>query len=316
MPKTTQVLKTSLLKHSQYLLHGSETIFLPKSRGKTYQTKVTPENNVTITANKTEEPWHAFCDGCEGIFAGNWGQFTIILEYWRSPCPLCFCMQSLVDCRRLNVQGTPMKFTVHGTYSHQTIENQLISNHWHANCSVEVGTGSFGWLLPSFCGHAVCQKRFKRCNRRWCRIATSTVPARRTDSSEEVHLWRCKNDSRSWCSTLIRPLEYLETDRKKIPTTIWLPLGSVLSGPLPSTSDQFTICSEPVIRRHTGSKLADQLRSWSQTEPTNKSTRTPQPTREHRRSSRKPYTTMDPDITLVCFGLIFEVVYRKCIFWH
>ena len=60
----------------------------------------------------------------------------------------------------------------------------------------------------------------------------------------------------------IRPLEYFETDQKDTPIAVRLPLGWVLSGPLPSTSGLFSICFKSVTESEEDSKLADQLRSW------------------------------------------------------
>ena len=40
----------------------------------------------------------------------------------------------------------------------------------------------------------------------------------------------------------IRPLEYFESDRRDTPIAVRLPLGWVLSGPLPSTSGLFSTC--------------------------------------------------------------------------
>ena len=52
----------------------------------------------------------------------------------------------------------------------------------------------------------------------------------------------------------------------------------------------------------------------SHTGLTNKSTRAPLGTREQRRSSKTPYTTMDPDITLVCSELMTRLVYWSTTF--
>ena len=57
----------------------------------------------------------------------------------------------------------------------------------------------------------------------------------------------------------IRPLEYFDTDRKDTPIAVRLPLGWVLSGPLPSTSGLFSTCFKAVSRSEEDAKLADQL---------------------------------------------------------
>ena len=60
----------------------------------------------------------------------------------------------------------------------------------------------------------------------------------------------------------ICPLEYCENGRKNTPIAVRLPMGWVLSGPLPSTSGLFLSCFEVVTQREFDPKLADQLRSW------------------------------------------------------
>ena len=60
----------------------------------------------------------------------------------------------------------------------------------------------------------------------------------------------------------IRPLEYFEADRPNTPIAVRLPLGWVLSGPLPSTTGLFSTCSKAVSSSESDWILADQLRSW------------------------------------------------------
>ena len=60
----------------------------------------------------------------------------------------------------------------------------------------------------------------------------------------------------------IRPLEYFEADRPNTPIAVRLPMGWVLSGPLPSTTGLFSTCFKAVTSSENDSILADQLRSW------------------------------------------------------
>ena len=46
----------------------------------------------------------------------------------------------------------------------------------------------------------------------------------------------------------IRPLKYFKTDRKNIPIAVRLPLGWVLSGPLPSTSGLISTASWLLVK--------------------------------------------------------------------
>ena len=61
----------------------------------------------------------------------------------------------------------------------------------------------------------------------------------------------------------IRPLEYFDSDRKNTPVAVRIPLGWVLSGPLPSTSGFYSTCFKAVsTNKYVDSELGDQLRSW------------------------------------------------------
>ena len=58
----------------------------------------------------------------------------------------------------------------------------------------------------------------------------------------------------------IRPLEYFTADEKRSPVAVRLPIGWVLSGPLPSSSCLTSTCFKVNIEQDHG--LARQLRSW------------------------------------------------------
>ena len=57
----------------------------------------------------------------------------------------------------------------------------------------------------------------------------------------------------------IRPIEYFETESKSSPIAVRLPLGWVLSGPLPSSSGLFSTCFKAVAKQD--SELASQIKS-------------------------------------------------------
>ena len=89
-------------------------------------------------------------------------------------------------------------------------------------CRVEVDTGLFERLLPGSCVQTLCEENFKRWNQSiWCRIITIPVLALRAGCSEEVQLWRCRNDPRSAFVPLSlpfglfpnRPKEYSKSHR-------------------------------------------------------------------------------------------------------
>ena len=58
----------------------------------------------------------------------------------------------------------------------------------------------------------------------------------------------------------IRPIEYFESDSKCAPVAVRLPIGWVLSGPLPATSKFISSCFKIVTEPETD--LAEQLKSW------------------------------------------------------
>ena len=81
----------------------------------------------------------------------------------------------------------------------------------------------------------------------------------------------------------IRLLEYFETDRRNTPIVVRLPLGWVLSGPLPWTSSLISTCFKTVTQRATDAKLATKAvvgMTSSHTGLINKSNCAPQSSRE------------------------------------
>ena len=61
---------------------------------------------------------------------------------------------------------------------------------------------------------------------------------------------------------VIRPLDFFETNQKSMPIAVQIPLGWVLSGPLPSTSGLLSTCFKVVTQIGNDFSLADQFRSW------------------------------------------------------
>ena len=58
----------------------------------------------------------------------------------------------------------------------------------------------------------------------------------------------------------IRPLEYFSADEKRSPVAVRLPIGWVLSGPLPSSSCLTSTCFKVNIEHD--NELASQVKSW------------------------------------------------------
>ena len=97
----------------------------------------------------------------------------------------------------------------------------------------------------------------------------------------------------------MRPIEYFETESKFSPVAVRLPLGWVLSGPLPSLSGLISICFKAVAKQD--SKLASQIKSnpgmtWSHMGLSSRSIAVQPLTIEQLRSSNNPPYTMRADI--------------------
>ena len=58
----------------------------------------------------------------------------------------------------------------------------------------------------------------------------------------------------------IRPLEYVSADEKRLPVAVRLPIGWVVSGPLPSSSCLTSTCFKVNIEQD--NELASQVKSW------------------------------------------------------
>ena len=116
----------------------------------------------------------------------------------------------------------------------------------------------------------------------------------------------------------ILPQKYFEADSKNAPVAVRLPLGWVLSGPLPSTFGLFSTCFKAVTsNKDADSELGDQLRSWYEMEsygafkqvvPSSAAD-----ARAKRYSTERP-TTMDCVIKWVWYGLKTRAVCRITIF--
>ena len=62
----------------------------------------------------------------------------------------------------------------------------------------------------------------------------------------------------------IRPIEYFESESKCAPVAVRLPIGWVLSGPLPSSSNFASTCFKAIIEPE--QDLVEQLRTWYELE--------------------------------------------------
>ena len=96
---------------------------------------------------------------------------------------------------------------------------------------------------------------------------------------------------------------------EKNPIAVQIPLSWVLSGPLPFTSVLVSTCFKPVTQSESDSKLADQFRSWYETESL-AAMKQVDPRFEVRNFCKKQHIMTDADIKSVCCGLTTRVVYK------
>ena len=133
-----------------------------------------------------------------------------------------------------------MKLTVHGSNSHETIDTQ--------NVELKLTPAHSGGSCPAFVVKAYVRKDF---------FAGSEVIDNEFLQVQYPHLESIPPKKHSYGDVetilgqfmfhCIRPLEHFETRNENIPKAIRLPLGWVLSGPLPSTLCLFSICFKVVL---------------------------------------------------------------------
>ena len=113
------------------MLHGSERIFPQKRQEKTDETKETTASNVTDVTNEAEEsPGMPSVTNVKGLMQVTEVNLQSFFHTEKAPvlcdssCSISWVCEKLA--RRLNVQGTPLKLTVNGINSHETIETQIV----------------------------------------------------------------------------------------------------------------------------------------------------------------------------------------------
>ena len=216
-------------------------------------------NNVTVTETKTEVnsslPSVANSKGLLQITEVELHSTDITekaLVLCDSACSHSWISESLA--KRLKVQGSPTNLTVHGINSHQTIETQIVELK----------------LSPVHSGGSCSEFVVKPYVRKELNVGTDTIDVDllkvQYPHLDPIPLSKYRYGDVEMILGqdvfhAIRPLEYFETDRKDTPIAVRLPLGWVLSGPLPSTSGLFSTCFKSVSEREEDSKLADELRN-------------------------------------------------------
>ena len=176
-----------------------------------------------------------------------------VLALCDSACSHSWISRSLAH--KLRVKGSATKLTVHGINSQQvvdteTVELKMTPVHSGGSCS------TFSVTLYVRDDLKVGNDVIDVDNLKKIYTHLEPIPlSKYSYSNVEMILgqdvFHC-----------IRPLEYFEADRPNTPIAVRLPLGWVLSGPLPSTTGLFSTCFKAVSSSENDSILADQLRSW------------------------------------------------------
>ena len=182
---------------------------------------------------------------------------TKVLALCDSACSHSWISEKLAT--KVNLKGLPTKLTVHGINSQQVVATEIVELK----------------LTPVHSGGSCSAFNVKPFVRKTLHVGNDVIDvdylktiyphlepvALKTYNCGDVKMILSQDVFHS-----IRPLEYFESDRKNSPIAVRIPLGWVLSGPLPSTSGLVPTCFKAVIQSESDSQLADQLRSWYEME--------------------------------------------------
>ena len=246
------------------LLHGAERVFQPRTTPKTSRNHVTSSCSSTTPNSQTGES-SGVCSvtDMKGLLqitevevhtATNSAKVLALCD---SACSHSWISEKLAT--KLNLKGLPTKLTVHGINSQQVVDTEIVELK----------------LTPVHSGGSCSAFNVKPYVRKTLHVGNDVIDvdslktiyphlepiALKTYSYGDVEMILGQDVFHS-----IRPLEYFESDRKSSPIAVRIPLGWVLSGPLPSTSGLVSTCFKAVIQSESDSQLADQLRSWYEME--------------------------------------------------
>ena len=143
---------------------------------------------------------------------------------------------------KLDVRGTPTKLTVHGintnkVFDTQMVELKLTPVHSGGSCSSFI-------VKPYVRDQLSIGNDVIDIDNLKTRYPHLEPIALRKYSYADVKMILGQDVFHS-----IRPLEYFESDRRNTPVAVRLPLGWVLSGPLPSTTGLFSTCFKAVTQK-------------------------------------------------------------------
>ena len=246
------------------LLHGAERVFRPKTTPKSSSNQATGSRNLKTTVNKAGESSGV----CSVTDVKGLLQITEVevhtsttsakvLALCDSACSHSWISEDLAT--KLNVKGLPTKLTVHGINSQQVVDTQIVELK----------------LTPVHSGGSCSTFDVKPYVRKNLHVGNDVIDVDQL-KQQYPHLEPVALSKYTYGDVemilgqdvfhSIRPLEYFESDRKNTPIAVRLPLGWVLSGPLPSTTGLVSTCFKAVTQSEADSKLADQLRSWYEME--------------------------------------------------
>ena len=176
-----------------------------------------------------------------------------VLVLCDSACSHSWISSELAD--KLDVRGTPTKLTVHGINSNKVVDTQMVELK----------------LTPVHSGGSCSSFTVKPYVRDQLTIGNDVIDVDEL-KTRYPHLEPIALSKYSYTDVkmilgqdvfhAIRPLEYFESDRRNTPVAVRLPLGWVLSGPLPSTTGLFSTCFKAVTQKEHDCTLSDRLRSW------------------------------------------------------
>ena len=241
-------------------LHGAERVFQPRTTPKTSRYQVTSScSSITPNSQTGESSGVCSVTDMKGLLqiteveVHTGTNFTKVLALCDSACSNSWISENLAT--KLNLKGLPTKLTVHGINSQQVVDTEIVELK----------------LTPLHSGGSCSTFDVKPHVRKILHVANDVIDvdylktlypylepiALKTYSYGKVEMILGQDVFHS-----IRLLEYFESDRKNSPIAVRIPLGWVLSGPLPSTSRLVSKCFKAVIQSESDSQLADQLRSW------------------------------------------------------
>ena len=246
------------------LLHGAERVFQPRTTPKPSTNQATGSRSPKITVNKAGES-SGVCSvsDVKGLLQITEVEVHTpttsvkVLALCDSACSHSWISEDLAT--KLNVKGLPTKLTVHGINSQQVVDTQIVE--------LKLTPVHSGGSCPTFDVKPYVRKNLH--------VGNDVIDVDQL-KQQYPHLEPVALSKYSYGDVemilgqdvfhSIRPLEYFESDQKNTPIAVRLPLGWVLSGPLPSTSGLVSTCFKAVTQCESDSRLADQLRSWYEME--------------------------------------------------